>query len=337
MKKDPYHGAVYDTLSDEEWGRKKKKAKPTKIGKGGALVLAKKGKIVEMQKEESRALWLPQKDISHEPKPKKASWWKRRFNKKTRERQREGKIRFWKESKTISKRTAKGGIGIAKGAAHAISGTGEAAGRFGHRLPGPLSVFTLAWQKMTKALKTLIVGVFALALLFVPYGVFYYTGWAIGAAFMFLVSVIFWVFVSLFNSIAYAIVAIINGVTTIFMSAVIFLVESILGMLPGDAMLWDNGRELMNNALIKYGQVANIPSLYHIVEPDWQSWMNNTIIGQVIGWFGFKWDLSWLVAPFHDLYTGLDAGQAVVLGCIIIGIPIIFLAVVYYKNRHHLR
>ena len=220
---------------------------------------------------------------------------------------------------------------------------------FGYALPGPFAVFTLAWKKMTKALKLLTVIVFALVIFFVPWGVFYYSGWAVAAAFMFLLSVIYWVFISLFNGIASVLVTLINGLVRMMMSAVIWAVEAITkffvirGTPPKivngvqvPPEYWVDGHALLENSMIQYDQIANVPSLMIVVTPGWKDWMNTTIIGKIIEWFGWNYDLSWLTSPFKEVYEGLPAEQALVLGLLIILVPIVFLVWVYYRNRHHL-
>jgi hypothetical protein len=66
----------------------------------------------------------------------------------------------------------------------------------------PIQIFQIAWAKMSTVMKLLVAIVFLFALLFVPIGVFYYAGWAVGAGFMFLVALIYWIFVNIFNGIA---------------------------------------------------------------------------------------------------------------------------------------
>lgn len=268
--------------------------------------------------------------ITHNPKKK--SWWQRRKEAKAN---RPKQPINWKTNVQWNRGSALRTTGAA-----ARRGANTAA-NIGYSLPGPFQVWTLAWQKTTTAMKTLAVIVFALVLLFVPWGVFYYTGWAVGAGFMFLVSLIFWVFISLFNGIAYVLVSLINGITSIIMGALVGLVEAFLGWLkignlnPQTGVYeWDNGRYLLTHSLITYSQIADVPSLYHVITPTWQPFMNDTIIGHVLGLLGVSLDFSWLTSPFEDFYTNLPAEQAVVLGCFIIALPILFLAWVYYRNRH---
>jgi len=239
-----------------------------------------------------------------------------------------------------------------KGYRYSLAGArkaSRAAGEFGYALPGPFQVFTLAWKKTTMALKILTILALALAIFFVPWGVFYYTGWAVAAAFMFLVSAIYWVFISLFNGVASVMVTAINGLVRAMMFAVIWGVEAMTKffVIDGTPMktvngvqvppeYWTDGHALLENALIHYDQIANVPSLMVVVAPGWKSWMNETIIGKIIGWFGWDVNLSWLVSPFREVYSNLPAEQALVLGLLIIAIPIALLVVVYWRNRHHL-
>jgi hypothetical protein len=220
-----------------------------------------------------------------------------------------------------------------RGSVAAAQGIGKAGERWGYALPSPFQIWTLAWQKTGKALKTLAILVFALVLLFIPWGVFYYTAWGVASAFMFLISLIYWVFVNLFNGIAYGLVAIINGIASIFLGLIVAVVEAIFGVLGLGQ--WANGRYLLSNSLISYDQIANVPSLYHIVTPAWQPWMNDTIIGHVLHLLGIPLNFSMFSDQFRAFYLGLSPDQAVILGLIIIMIPIVYLAVVYYRNRYH--
>jgi len=210
----------------------------------------------------------------------------------------------------------------------------ETTARFGYALPSPFQIWTLAWQKMSNALKLVTILAFALAILFIPWGVFYYVGWAVAAAFMFLVSLIFWVFTSLFNGIAYVLVTIINAATSIVMGVIVWLVQAVFNALG--LGVWTNGQTLMQTSLLEYSQIANIPSLYTIVTPSWQPWMNDPLIGHLFKMAGISFDFSWLFTPFKNFYSALPPEQAVVLGLTIIAVPIIFLVYVYYKNRHHI-
>ena len=156
----------------------------------------------------------------------------------------------------------------------------------------PIQIFQLAWAKMSTTIKWLIVLVFTFVILFVPWGIFYYTGWAVGAAFMFLISLIYWVFASFFNAIAYGIVSLINGVVSIFMGLVIWIVEFILGIImkpnyynPNSGKYeyyWENGHALFNASLLKYSDVASVPTLMIPITPKWEGWMNNILIVKLI-------------------------------------------------------
>lgn len=330
---------------------------------------SKKRKVIETTKKEGVYVPLKYPPVPVEPRPlvlreepvrakPKSSWWDRRkkgtknwfgerkagASEKYIRAADKGSIAWRNKGRAIDKSTA----AINKGA--------RTAANFGYALPGPLAVFTLAWQSTTKALKLLTVLVFALVILFIPWGIYYYTAWAIAAAFMFLISLIFWVFVSLFNGIAYALVAIINGVVTVIMSTAIWIFEAILAFFtrtgmkwvpnPEPAALppmihvpnsyWTEGHVLMHNSLIRYDQITSIPSLMTATTPGWTSWMNDTIIGHILGLLGVSLNFSWLTKPFSDFYSSLDTTQAVAVGGIIIAIPIVFLVVVYFKNRHHL-
>lgn len=126
-----------------------------------------------------------------------------------------------------------------------ISRTGAATGAIGESIAGaaehsigPIQVFKLAFQRMSVTLKWIIIIVFLFVILFVPWGVFYYTGWAVAAGFMFLVSLIYWVFISFFNGIAYVLVALINMITRIIMGILIFIAEAVLSLFHKGQYRW---------------------------------------------------------------------------------------------------
>jgi len=344
MPYDPFYGRVYSTLREDEWKRRRGKPK-TRTMKyssetkpviwrrpGVEIIQVPERKIITMEKQngvytaksEQRKTLFPRRYqfprgrfFKHVPKrPGIIQWWRRRSS-AAKDQQRQYHLR---------------------GISGMVRKSAAAAENLGYALPGPFQVFTLAWQKTSRAVKTLSILVFAFILLFIPWGVFYYTGWAVGAAFMFLISLIYWVFISLFTGIAYVLVSFINGIATILLGSVVFMVESILGALGvfKGGEQWTNGRYLMDNALIKHSQIANIPSLYTIVTPRWQPWMNDTIIGHLLKLFRVKADLSLISKPFREFYLSLSPEHAVVLGLVLILIPILFLIMVYYKNRHYL-
>ena len=102
---------------------------------------------------------------------------------------------------------------------------------------GPIQIFSLAWTKMSNVIKILVALVFFVVIAFVPIGVFFYAGWAVAAGFMFLVSLIYWVFINIFNGIAYVLVSVINGIITIILQIVIVIVETILGFLKSQGTM----------------------------------------------------------------------------------------------------
>jgi len=95
----------------------------------------------------------------------------------------------------------------------------------------PIQIFQMAWTRLSATLKVLVIFIIFAAVLFIPWGLFYYTGWAIAAAFMFLISLIYWLMISMLNGIAFIAISIVNGVITIIMRMVIFIVEAILQFL----------------------------------------------------------------------------------------------------------
>ena len=101
--------------------------------------------------------------------------------------------------------------GIKRGG-EALSMVGGSAFAAAKQSISPLQIFALGWQEMGNKMKFLVGLVFALVILFVPIGVFFYAGWAVAVGFMFLISLIYWIFVNIFNGVAYVIISLINVV-----------------------------------------------------------------------------------------------------------------------------
>lgn len=224
-------------------------------------------------------------------------------------------------------------LGTAKGTLEATTKTikrfgtathniGEALSESAQHSIGPIQVFQLAFQRMSIALKWLIIIVFLLVILFVPWGIFYYTGWAVAAAFMFLIALIYWVFISFFRAIASVLVTLINMISRIIMNVLIYVVEALLSFFtgvdsdvkkwvpdpvwaskfePSEAVptpwdhpefssrsiqvpfnYWYDGRVLLEGSLIHFEQLANVPSLMIVSPPNWQSWMYDILIVKLL-------------------------------------------------------
>jgi hypothetical protein len=214
------------------------------------------------------------------------------------------------------------------------------------------SVFVMAWTKMSTTMKWLIAIAFFVAILFVPWGLFYFVGWAVAAAVMYLVSLIYWIFANLFNGIASGIIAVINGVATIFMGFIIWIVESIMGFfIPPKNNIpyqWTNGRGLMENSLIKYTQVmpGNIPALLTPVAPTWQPWFNTTLIAKLFehipGLQAFANAMNDFInnsigKAFSDLAGSSPAWIVVIVGLLPIIAVILVIIAIYLKNKQYLQ
>jgi hypothetical protein len=220
----------------------------------------------------------------------------------------------------------------------------EASARWGESLPGPFQVWTLAWKKMTNAMKWLTIGVFLFVLLFIPWGIFYYTGWAVAAAFMFLISIIYFVFVNAFNGIGFVIVSVINMVASIIIGLVIMVAETVLDFfITGEGYRWEAGHTLLENSLITYDELASPISLITVETPAWQSWFNTILIVKIFEHLpglqpiadGFGYIGDGIRAAFQGFVETADAWQVVIVGMIPIICIIIILAYAYFKNRHY--
>jgi len=392
METDPHYGSVYDVLHDKEW--KRKKGKIARLNEQSAerrIIVARERRIIDTEKKgdthyplavmprnflsakEQEPRYIKNITPLAEEKPKGRFAW---FGKKKEtygERLKEVQTAENKKAKEAflgAGHYTKKGFGIIwhnRGRAinrsiEAAQHGSEAMTNFGYALPGPFEIWTLAWQKMSKNLKLLIALVFFIVIMFVPWGVFYYTGWAVGAAFMFLVSLIYWVFANLFNGIAYVMVTAINGIATILISVLIWIVENILGFFIGTdtksvpdpynagenifvrGNYWVEGHHLLTHSLIKYSQISVIPELMKVDTPDWQPWMNNILIVKIIehvpgvGGFVKTVDITnnAIIKIYRDFVTTADPVWVMYVCIFPIVVVFAVLLYVYYKNKHHL-
>jgi len=336
---------------------KRIKAIDNALGVEQKALVPRNSKIIETEKRGGTFYPVERKENFIEHKPKKRSFWDKDVER--------GDVRkagrwAWGKGKTAKGYGYRGAKSTANFSGRNLYRTRNTLGRLGYAASGfnvasPLAIFSMAWNKTSTAVKTTIMLVFAFALLFLPWGVFYYTGWAVGAAFMFLISLIYWALISFFNGIAFVIVGIINGIVTVILSMLIWIIEMILGLFSGGMKTvtnpdpygtastirvpgnyWYEGHALMHNSMIRYDQIANIPSLMIISEPGWKGWMNDTLIGHVMGLLGIEIDFSWISEPFRQLYSTMSTGALVAVSLIVVAIPIVFLVYVYMKNRHYM-
>jgi len=378
MEADPHYGNVYNAMRDEDWNRGKK----GKIRQLNEQATGRKIQLLpnypsnrrDIEYEKRGGALVPVNSgppaikeggmITH--KPNKLSWWEKRKAKSSGwlGRRKESAINYGgraKEGMNIAWRNK--GVAINRGI-EATQKAGVVAANFGNALPGPFQVWTLAWQKTSKTLKLLLVLVFMVVILFTPWGIFYYTGWAVGAAFMFLISLIYWVFINILNGVAYVLVSIINGIATVILSLVIWVVEAILGFFsPGHKFVsnpdpngypsiirvqgnyWYEGHALLYNSLIRYDQIANVPSLMIVVAPKWQPWMYNILIVKLIehipGLGGlFKTvDIAnnAIVNAYRDFVSTADPLVVLAVGLAPLIAIVIILVVVYFRNRYALQ
>ena len=217
----------------------------------------------------------------------------------------------------------------------------ETANRFSYVAPSPVRIFAYAWSKMSSSMKWMIAITFAFIILFVPWGLFYYAGWALGAGIMFLLSLIYWGFINLFNGVAYILVSIINGIATIILTMVIKVVEAIVKLLMLDTTFsWVQGRDLRAHSLISFNQIATAPHLMTVSAPKWQPWMNSAIITKITDLIGLK-NISRMYANvgsgIADTISKLPSGQAVMLTILLPLLAfIVILAWIYHKEKYEL-
>jgi len=320
--------------------------------------------------------------ISHKLKPKKDSWLSRRKAgiKAWGGRRKEGAISRGQTAKEKGRVAWRNRQEYYDTTRAGIRTGGRVAVGLGYALPAPFQIFTLAWQKASTTMKWLVILVFLLAILFVPWGIFYYAGWAMAAAVMFLISVIYWVFINIFNGIGTVMVAIINGIVSIIMYAIIWVVEFCLKLVVTESLTkwvpdplwasrydgdpwtnerflahesgfalevnrnyWFDGHMILEGSLIRYDLLANVPSLYVIVAPKWESWMYEPLIVKM---FQYIPGLQGIADGLGELNRGIAGGfatfvdtaegwQVVLVGLMPIMIIIAIVLFVYYRNRHY--
>lgn len=228
-------GIKSDHLGRWDWIRGRKPRAPDSV-------LDEKGRIIQKKLSE----WEKKDPDSYRKYLKQQNRFEKKINRKNKINKWRGKHVSWQSG--IGKRLTR--ESQLKYAGEALDTTKRTITRFGtagaqlgeaisetaeHSI-GPIQVFQLAWQRMSVTLKWLIILVFLVVVFFVPWGIFYYSGWAVAAAFMFLISLIYWVFISFFNGIAYVLVSLINGITRVVMGVIIFVVEYILDFFTRDGM-----------------------------------------------------------------------------------------------------
>jgi hypothetical protein len=311
-------GIKANHLGKWDWIRGRKPRAPDSV-------IDEKGRIIQKKLNE----WKQRDPDSYRKYLKQQNRFENKVNRWKKAGDWRGKHISW-QSKIGKRLTRDSQLKYAKGAVDTTKRTitrfgsatadiGEAISESAEHSIGPIQVFQLAWQRMSITLKWLIIIVFLVVILFVPWGIFYYSGWAVAAAFMFLISLIYWVFISFFNGIAYVLVSLINGITRVVMGVIIFVVEYILDFFTSNGTkfvpnptwaarfkgdpwtydafkdaasrsttnaycvavyshYWYEGHILLEGSLIRYDQIANIPSLMFISPPEWQPWMYNIII-----------------------------------------------------------
>ncbi|RLG13811.1 MAG: hypothetical protein DRN66_03460, partial [Candidatus Nanohalarchaeota archaeon] len=213
--------------------------------------------------------------------------------------------------------------------------TTEAVGSILKKGPAPIQTFMYAWSRINKNIRFLIFILTLVAILFIPMGIFRFVGWAVAAAGMFLISLIYWVFVNFFNSIAYIFVTIINGVARIFMQLIIWVVNGITSIIGAPA--WVAGQKLANNVLITYKEIATVPKLMTPVAPKWTG--NQTLIEWIVRDIaGIKsFNLGFIWKPLGDRMATWCATapwyQLAIVGLMPIVILIVGIVALYWKAK----
>jgi len=314
----------------------------------GAVSMSKVRKVVEDKGDMDKTFI----DIT-EPPPKKKSFWSRtRTNPHnwdwsegafkrdihTARRGAEKGVKYGSKAKKYGYHGAKEGVAFTE---RNIKRAGSTMGRIGGAIAGlplaqPINIFVTAWHNMSETLKGLLALVFFVVLLFVPWGIFQYTGWAVFAAFAFLINSIYWVFINIFNGAASLIIAVINGIISILIGVIAFLVNAVFNVLG--VPKWTAGEQLIANSLIHYDEIADIPHLMTIATPKFSHY--ETIIDKIMEWLGIKFSLGFLWQPVLERMEDWASSSStpiygpIAIGLIPVGIIIGVIYLVYRKGKY---
>jgi len=244
-----------------------------------------------------------------------------------------------KTSNAAKKAASQAAYAAAKATEASVTATAkmtEATERLAYAAPSPVQVFAMAFQKMGRTMKLVLSIIFSVIILFVPWGIFYYAGWALGAAIMFLLSAIYWVFINVFNGIAYIAVSIINAFVSIIIRLIKAAVEAIFTIFGGGT--WTAGDYLLNKALIKYSEIAQAPKLMKPIPPKWEPWMAQSVLTKLLEITGLKEMTKWF-ATYYEI-TGKMVAQSLYnmppsyLVLIFVFIPaVLVIAIIVYLRR----
>ena len=93
------------------------------------------------------------------------------------------------------------------------------------------SPFAAAWFGISRKTKIILGALIAIAVLFLPVGLFYVAGWALAAGLAFLVALVIWVFMEMWNMLTQGIVAFINMIAQGVIGVINYVGSTITGYL----------------------------------------------------------------------------------------------------------
>jgi hypothetical protein len=214
------------------------------------------------------------------------------------------------------------------------------------------SKFWTGWAQMKQTTKWAIIVVCAVALLFIPMGLFYVVGWAMAVALVTLIQFIVWVFISVWFLLAQGAVSVIGGLGQIFIGGINAISQAITGWMgqPYQPFNWQwiqnmpmfkqdaSGNWILLTYTDAYGRRQTLTwGMANLVPPSFlkldlfmpKTFDTSPIIAHIVP--ALKTWFEWFYGPMANMYTnwiqtqewyivGLTAGAPIVVSLIIIGI-----------------
>jgi len=242
----------------------------------------------------------------------------------------------WKRQKSISKETERAGIW----GAQAIKQTRLA----NERKSIAASKWRSGWAGLKQGTKWAIIAVCAVALLFLPVGLFYVVGWAMAVALVELIQVIVWVFISIWFIIGEGIVSFIGALGQLFIGLINAMFSALTGWMgqPYQPFAWQwiqnmpmfaqdaQGNWILltytdasgHRQMITWG-MANLvpPSFLNLNNFMPKTFDTNALIAYIVpplkDWF------HWFYGPIAEAYTNWIANQPWYIVGAMAGAPIL--------------
>jgi hypothetical protein len=173
------------------------------------------------------------------------------------------------------------------------------------RRHGPLGAFVGIARLMNRQARLWAIIGIVLGVLFIPVGFFTFSGWAIAALAMVIISAFYLILLNIFKALASMVVAFINAVFSVIGGIVIKITEAILGAIGkteevcfgADGSVtgvstFCNGHSMLGQSLIAAGELNAI--VIPLLDPEKLKPQMDTTpwIQKLMGWFDIKFDLG---------------------------------------------